>query len=244
MNMVSACLSAAAGKNLRFILMQTQDAPAEFLIKFWPWFEANRQRLIIMAAGVAVVLLSWYFYTTQQEQKAVSAGQAYTQLQISMPPNQTAQQVAEAYVKVGSQYSGTVAGERAQLEAAAVLFSAGSYADAQARFQSFLDANKASSLAAAAQLGVAASLEAQNKPDLAATAYRLVMTSYPNAPEALPAKFSLARVLESQGKLAEASTYYTEVTRTPLAGSLASEAAQRLSIIQPMLAVAKPAAKP
>lgn len=224
--------------------MQSQDVSTEFLIKFWPWFEANRKRLIGMAVAVTVILVIWYFVTTQREQKAVDAGQAYTQLQLNMPANPTAQQVADAYLKVAGQYAGTLAAERAQLQAAAVLFSAERYQDAQALFQKFLDANGGSSLAAAARLGVAASLEAQNKLDAAATEYRAVTTSYPGAAEALPAKFSLGRVLELQGKLSEATSYYQEVEHSPLAGSLASEAAERLAQIQSKLAAAKPAAKP
>ena len=237
--MVSACLSVAVGKNFPFNIMETQDASAEFLIKFWPWFEANRKRLIYIAGGVVVVLFVWYFITTQHEQKTIDAGQAFTKLQLNLPANPTAQQVADAYLKLADQYAGTLAAERAQLAAASVLFSAGRYADAQAQFQKFLGANSGSSMAAAARLGVAASLEAQAKLDAAATEYRAVTISYPNASEALPAKFALARVLEAQGKLSEASSYYQEVTRSPLAGSLASEAAQRAA----QIAATKPAAK-
>ena len=220
--------------------MQTQDASAEFLIKFWPWLEANRQRLIATAVAVVVVLFFWYFIDTQKAQKAVDAGQAYTQLQLNMAPNPTVQQVADAFVQLAQKYSGTIAAERAQLQAAAVLFDAGRYAEAQAQFQQFLSASHGSSLAAAAQLGVAASLEAQNKLADAATAYRMVTTSYPNSAEALPAKFSLGSVLEAQGKTTEAMSYYQEVARAPLAGSLASEAAQRVAKIQ---ATTKPAVK-
>jgi predicted negative regulator of RcsB-dependent stress response len=220
--------------------MQTQDASAEFLIKFWPWLEANRQRLIATAVAVVVVLFFWYYIDTQKEQKAINAGQAYTQLQLSMAPNPTVQQVSDAFVQLAQKYPGTIAAERAQLQASSVLFDAGRYADAQAQFQKFLDANHGSSLAAAAQLGVAASLEAQNKLADAATAYRMVTTSYPNSAEALPAKFSLGSVLEAQGKATEAMGYFQEVARTQLAGLLASEAAQRLAKMQ---AATKPAAK-
>jgi len=223
--------------------MQTQDASAELLVKFWPWFEANRQRLIGTAVAVVVILFIWYFVTTQREQKAVDAGQAFTKLQLTLPPNPTAQQVADAYLKMADKYSGTLAAERAQLQAAAVLFGAGRYADAQALFQKFLGANSGSSLAAAARLGVAACLESQNKLDAAATEYRAVTTSYSSSSEALTAKFSLGRVLELQGKLTEATSYYQEVTRAQLAGSLASEAAQRLAQIQAKLPATKPASK-
>ncbi|HEY5345603.1 MAG TPA: hypothetical protein VIK62_04590, partial [Verrucomicrobiae bacterium] len=71
--------------------------------------------------------------------------------------------------------------------------------------------------------------------------------SYPDSSEALPAKFSLGRVLEAQGKLTEATSCYQEVTRSPLAGSLASEAAQRLAqiaITKPVAAKSAPTAAP
>jgi len=224
--------------------MQTQDASGEFLIKFWPWLEANRKLLISTVVAVAVILCLWFFTNTQREQKALDAGQAYTQLQLNQPPNPTVQQVADEFLKLADKYSGTLAAERARLQAAAVLFGAGRYTDAQAIFQQFLAANSGSSLASSAQLGVAASLEAQNKLDAAATEYRAVTAKYPNASEVMTAKYSLARVLEAQGKLTEAASYYQEVLHSPQAGSLASEASQKLAQLQIKLAAAaKPAGK-
>ena len=224
-------------------MQPTQDASAEFLIKFWPWLEANRKNLIGTTAAVAVVLFIWYFYTTQQAQKAVDAGLAYTQLQLNQSPNATAPEASAAFLKIAGDYSGTLAAARAQLQAAAVLFDAGRYDDAQALFQKFIDGNSGSPLAAGARLGVAASLEAQNKLDLAATQYRAVTTSNPNSLEAISAKFSLAGVLAAQGKLTEATSFYQEVARSPLAGSLAQEAGRRLAQIQAKLPAAQPAAK-
>ena len=50
------------------------------------------------------------------------------------------------------------------------------YADAQTQFQKFLDAHPDSFFAAQAALGVAASLDAQGKTDLAAGAYQRVIS--------------------------------------------------------------------
>ncbi len=223
--------------------MESQDVSTEVLIKFWPWLEANRKRLIIVGTGAAVVLLVWYFYTTRREQKAVDAGVAYTQLQLSLPANPTPQQVADAFLKLAGQYAGTLAADRAQLQAAAALFEAGRYADAQVLFQKFLNTNDGSPLAAAAQLGEAASLEAAGKLADAATAYLAVVKSHPESNEALSAKFALGRVLEAQGQLTEATSYYQEVARAPLAGTLGSEAGLRLSQISAHPAASKPAGK-
>jgi predicted negative regulator of RcsB-dependent stress response len=150
------------------------------------------------------------------------------------------EQLAAGYAQIASKYSGTLAGERAQLQAGVALFNGGKYLEAQAQFQNFLTTQTGSSLATLARSGVAASLEAQGKLDEALTAYRAVVTG---APDSTEAKFSQGRVLELQGKLSEAVTYYEQVARAPLAGSLASEAAQRIALIQVKLPVAKPATK-
>ncbi|HEY2328309.1 MAG TPA: tetratricopeptide repeat protein [Verrucomicrobiae bacterium] len=223
--------------------MQTQDAPAELIFKFWPWFEANRKRLII--AGVAAVVggFVWFYISTQKQQAEQDAGLSYTQLQLSMPPNPTTQQVVDGYLKIAGKYAGTLAGQRARLQAGALQFGAGNYADAQTQFQSFLTAETGSPLAALARMGVASSLEAQGKLDDALAAYRAVVAGFPDSTDAIVAKFSQGRVLELQGKLSEAVTFYQDAARSPLAGSLASEAGKRIALIQVKLASAKPAIK-
>lgn len=224
--------------------MQTQDAPAEIMFKFWPWLEANRNRLII--AGVAVVLLFvvWLFVTSRQTQNAIAAGQAYTQFQLNQPPNQTMKQVADGYLQIATKYSGTTAAQRAQLQAGAILFNGGSYADAQKVFENFVATEGGSALTVFARLGIGASLEAQQKLDEALAAYRAAVSLAPNSPEAVSAKFSQGRILESQGKLSEALGLYQDVARSPFGGSMASEAGQRAAMIQGKLAAAKPAVQP
>jgi predicted negative regulator of RcsB-dependent stress response len=223
--------------------MQTQDASAEIMFKFWPWFEANRKRLACVAVAVLAILFIWYYLTTQREQKEVAAGQALTKLQLSMSPGTTAQQMADACLKVAKDYAGTVAAQRAQLQAAETFYGAGRYADAQAAFQKVLASAIPGSPTAGARLGVAASLEAQGKLEAAVAEYRAVTTSYPDSNEAIAAKFAQGRILELQGKPNEAVSFYQEVARAPLAGTMASEAAQRAAQIQAKAPAVKPAAK-
>jgi predicted negative regulator of RcsB-dependent stress response len=224
--------------------METQDASAEFMFKFWPWLEANRKRLIIAAVVLVLAFFTWFFISTQHQQKEVAAGQAYTQFLLNQPPASAPQQVADGYLKIANDYSGTLAGQRARLQAAATLFEAGHYADAQTQFQNFLTSEGGSSLASQAQSGLAASLEAQGKLDEALAAYRKVVTAYPDSTDVIMAKFAQGRVLELQGKLKDAVAAYQDVTKSPLAGSLGSEAAQRASQIQTKLAAATSATKP
>lgn len=214
------------------------------MFKFQPWFEANRKRLIVVGVVALVGLLVWFFLKTQRQQQELAAGQAYTEFQLNQSPTVPSQQVVDGYLHIANEYSGTMAARRALLQAAITMFNAGRYADAQTQFQNFLAASSDRSLAATARLGVAASLEAQGKLDEALTTYRMVMTTYPDSTPATEAKFSTGRVLELQGKLTEAVTAYQDVTRSQLAGSLASVSAQRISQLQTKLAAIKPATKP
>jgi hypothetical protein len=70
-----------------------------------------------------------------------------------------------------------------------------------------------------------------------------VASSSSSSIEAMTAKFSQARILEAQGKPTEALSLYQEVARSQLAGSLASEAGQRIAVIQSKLPAAKPVIK-
>jgi TolA-binding protein len=223
--------------------MQTQDAPAEIVFKLWPWIEANRKFLIGTVAAAIVVFFIWFYISTQRQETAVEAGLQFTQFQMSQPPNATAKQVADNYLVIASRFPNTETAQRARLQAAAVLFSSGDYTGAQAGFQSFLSQDGGSSLAALAQFGVAASLEAQGKLDDALAQYRAAAASEPNSPNAFAALFAEGRVLELQGKNADALKCYEEVASQTFAGSLASEAAQRASVLKGKATVAQPAAK-
>ena len=224
--------------------MQTQNAPTDLIFKLWPWLEANRNKLIGGAVAIAVAAGIFYYATARQAQKEIDAGEALTQLLITPNANASAGQIADAFTQLAGRYSGTVAGKRAQLQAAASLFEASRYADAQAQFQIFLAADSSGPLAASAQLGVATCLEAQGKLDDAATAYRKVTSQFADSAAALSAKFSLGRLAEAKGNNTEAMNYYQEIARNNLAGSLAQEAAMRAADLKTKLASAtKPAAK-
>jgi predicted negative regulator of RcsB-dependent stress response len=221
--------------------MQTQDAPAEFLFKLWPWFEANRNRIIAGVAALLVVAGAYSFYSWYHGQRETAAGQALT-LALVNASKADASKLAVTFEQLAAKYSGTVAGGRAQLQAASTLFDAGHYAEAQVQFQKYASANSSGSLSAIAQLGLAASLEAQNKLNEAAAAYRKVAGQSAEASAQLTAKFSLGRIAELSGKPADAVSYYQEVSRSSLAGSLATEAAMRAMEIKTRMAAAPKAA--
>jgi predicted negative regulator of RcsB-dependent stress response len=220
--------------------MQAQDTTTLFLLKLWPWVEANKNRLIagVIIAAIAGFIL-WYV-ACQREAKEIAAGQALTQVAVSGGGGS-----ADAYLKVAAQNSGTVAGQRAQLQAAAALFDAGKFPDAQAQFQKNLDMHPGGEFSGQAALGVAASLDAQGKTDLAVGAYQRVINSPCDAVVMSAAKFGMARIEESQGRLNDALVLYQGVVNANNPNSmLGSEAAMRLMELKSKLPVTKPAPAP
>jgi TolA-binding protein len=146
---------------------------------------------------------------------------------ISIQPNANAGQLADSYSKIAADFPGTRAGERAAAQSAAALFEAGKYPEALAQFQQFLKIYPDSIFSPQAELGVAASLDAQGETDLASSAYQRVISRFSDPNAVSIAKFALAQIDERQGKLAAAENLYEEVAHNNPNGSLGSEARQR-----------------
>jgi len=202
---------------------QEETTATDVLFRFWPWIEANARRLAFGAAFVIIAVFVYSFYSYRQSQRETAAGEALTQADISA--NGT--QLADACLKIAADYAGTIAGERALLRAATVLFTAGKYADAQVQFQKFIDANPDNFFTPQATLGLAASLDALGKTDQAASAYQRASSQNTDPSVAAYAKFSLARIYVTQGKLADAQRLYGDVARNLEGTSLGSEAGLR-----------------
>jgi TolA-binding protein len=219
--------------------MQVQDTTTLFLLKWWPWVEANKNRLIAGGAIAAIAIFLIWFMVCQSESKEIAAGQALTQTALSGSGS-----LADACLKIAREHPGTVSGQRALLQGAAALFDAGKFPDAQTQFQKFLDAHPVSEFSGQAALGVAASLDAQGKADLAAGAYQKVISSSSDATVVSAAKFGLARIDESQGRLNDALGLYQDVARANPNGSLGSESAMRLMELKNKLPAPAPATTP
>ncbi len=219
--------------------MQAQDTTTLFLLKLWPWVETNKNRLIAGAAIAVFAIFTIWFVACQREAKAISAGEALTQTALAAGGPS-----ADAYLTIAGQYSGTVAGQRALLQAAAAFFGAGKFTDAQAQFQKYLDAHPDGEFSGQAQLGVAASLDAQGKADLAVGAYQRVVSNATDPMVVGAAKFGLARIEESQGRLNDALVLYQDVASAEPGSSLGSEANMRLVELRSKLPAATPAPTP
>ena len=224
--------------------MELQDAPAAYIFKLWPKIEANWIRIALGGGVIVVAAVLISFYSWQRDQKEITAGKALTQFMMSAPRNASGSQPADLFLKIAGDYQGTSAGQRAMLQGAAMLFEAGRYADAQTQFQKFLDAHPDGLFAAQAALGVATSLDAQGKTDLAAGAYQRVINTSSDLAAASSAKFALAQIDERQNKLTDAMNLYEDVKHNNPNGSLGSEADLRAMELKMKLSSAPPSTAP
>jgi len=205
--------------------MDTQDVSTEVLFKLWPWLEANKNKLIGGAVIIVVIAVIYSYITWERGQNEITSGEAFTQLLFQNSGRANPSEEANDFLALASKYAGTEAGQRAQLQAASVLFESGNYADAQVQFQNFADSHTGA-LAAIANLGAGASLEAQGKLDGAAAAYQRIGSAHADPGSYLQAQFSLGRLAEQKGKLTEAEGYYESAAQFGRAGGTISEEAQ------------------
>ncbi len=224
--------------------MELQDAPAAYFFKLWPKIEANWIRIVLGVGVVVVVVMLISFYSWQRDQKEINAGKALTQCLLSAPRNTIGSQQADGLLKIAGEYQGTSAGQRAWLQGAAMLFEAGRYDEAQTQFQKFLDARPDGFFAAQAALGVATSLDAQGKMELAAGAYQRVINTSSDVMAANSAKFALAQIDERQNKLTDALNLYEDIAHNDPNSTLGSEAALRAMELKTKLPSAQPSTAP
>ncbi len=203
--------------------MEAQEATTDYVFNLWSWFETNAKRLAYGAALLVIAIFVFSFYSYRQNKKEVDAGEALTQAGMA----NTGGQLADACLKVAADYAGTSAGQIALLQGATALFAVDRFADSQVQFQKFLNAYPDNSLAPQAALGVAASLDAQGKTDLAISAYQKAISLTSEGNVVAAAKFALARIDEAQGKSAEADKLYTELARAYPNSAINSEAGLR-----------------
>ena len=170
--------------------------------------------------------------------KEINAGQALTQLTV----NPAAKNGAGAF-KIAAEYPGTMAAQRALLQGGPVVW-LGPICRRPGAVPKIPDAHPESEFAAQAALGVASCLEAQNKYDLASTAYGRVinMTSDPSIQAA--AKFAMAQIYESQGHYNEAASYYEDVARQNPNSPMGWEAGLRLVELENKIPTPAPAQAP
>lgn len=204
--------------------MESQDAAADFFFRLWPWIEANKNKIVGGAAIIVLAVVVISFVSWRHTANQVEAGEAMTQALLSLPPNAAPAQVAASYLDVANTYAGSVAGGRALLQAAAVLFAEGKYTDAQMYFQRFADENPNSELFGQALLGVAKSLEAEGKDNDAAGKYQYIISNAADSESVIAAKFALAEIDMQENNFADAERLFQDVAQSDPYGALGQQA--------------------
>jgi TolA-binding protein len=201
----------------------TQSADVYRLIT---WAHTNRKRLITITVVVAVVGLGIGLYVWNNNRRETQANEALSALKppTHAPGVQPTPVPAEAYLKVANEYAGTGAGARALLMAGGALFDTDKFKEAGDQFQKFLQGYPENPLATQAQLGVAASLEAQGKAADAAAKYKEFIDRRPQDPAVSQAKSALARLYLVQGKPELALKLYEELVKSRNNDSWTAEA--------------------
>jgi predicted negative regulator of RcsB-dependent stress response len=216
--------------------MESNDAAATFMLKLWPWIEANKNRLVTGTAIVLVIVVGISLYFWRRDENQISAGDALTQNLITLQPNSTPATVSQGYLDVANDYSGTPAGERALLQAATAFFTQGKYTDAQGYFQNYLDTHQDGQFSGIAALGVAKCLEAEGKINDAMGAYNKVINEFSSDGQSVNrARFSLAQLNMQQGHYTDAFSQFQTVYQADQYGPLGNEARQYLIELQAKL---------
>ena len=205
---------------------------------FLTWVEINRTKILTGLSVVVLAVVIFLFVRYQHEQNEVAASEALTS---ALNPGATGTQpTGAALLAVAEAHSGTRAAERARLLAAGRLYIEGKFTEAQSQFEKFTSDFPDSSLVATALLGIATTLDSQNKTNECLAAYQRVIASYPNDPLAWRARLHKARLHESLGQFSTAISLYDEISRSQSAGEFVQEAAilrSRLSAVHPELEV-------
>jgi TolA-binding protein len=211
-------------ENCTFDMQQTVgELPV--LDQAWAWLVVNKKQVLWGAGAVLVAGIAIGTYVWRKQAVEVSASDALSRVEaLNSMPGRAREESADAYLKVANEHAGTGGGERALLQAGAVLFTQGKYAEAQTQFQRFSRDYPDSSLRGQAMLGNAACLDALAKPDEAAAAYKSTFEQRPGEAAATQARFALARIYEYQSKLEQARPLYEEVARTEPNSSIGNEA--------------------
>jgi tetratricopeptide (TPR) repeat protein len=238
-----------AGRFSALLIMDPKPNESLAFYNFLAWLDRNRKTVLVGALAllglvVALAVMSW-----KRGQDELAASRAVFALPSVVAMRDQARPSPEAYLNMAREHANTAAGDRALLLGAGLLFEQGRFAEAQAKFEQFLDEKPDSPWQGQAALGIAASLEGQGRTEEAMAKYREVMTRYPNENVAPQARLNLARI-HAKTQPEEALRLYDELIRPPGSPGFtawsneASDRRRRLLQQHPELAVTPEAPDP
>jgi TolA-binding protein len=204
--------------------MDTEADQALDLDQLMDWVQVNRKAVITVVAIIAVIgaiigLVMW-----NHNHKEMAANEALSAAKSPTGQTVPTTELAEPYLKVADDYSGTQAAARALLIGGGILFDAGKFDQSQATFEKFLQQYPDSPLANEALMGVASSLEAAGKTADAAAKYEDLMKHH-QAEAILPQiKSALARCDVALNKPDQALRLYLELAQSRANDTWSAEA--------------------
>jgi predicted negative regulator of RcsB-dependent stress response len=207
--------------------MESHATSSATFYKLWAWLESNTKQVLVGTVLVILVGVVVWFFVWRQSEKQLEAGEALSAAFIPQGTSDSRGPSADGFLKVASDYSGSQSGAQALLLGAAVLFDQGKYAEARQQFEKFTREQHGSQFMAQAFLGIAASLDAEGKTTEAVAAYNSLIGRYPLENVIPQAKFSLARIYQSQNKPEDAFRLYEDIARSDSFGQLGSESSVR-----------------
>jgi predicted negative regulator of RcsB-dependent stress response len=210
----------------------SETRSTEAFYKALAWLHANQKRLLIGGGIIVGVGLIAGIYAWKKSSDAADASATLFNLPLSAPagaPSPAPVPSSSAYLALAERYPGTSAAEYAELLGAEALFVNDKYKEAEHEFSKYLAEQPDGGLAAEAQMGVAACLEAEGNRSEAIQKYSMIIATYPSDPSVTePAKLTLARLYEQANRPDQSLTLYAELARSPNAyDPWAAEARER-----------------
>jgi predicted negative regulator of RcsB-dependent stress response len=198
------------------------------MVEFVAWLELNKKRVLFGVIVLAILIFAFAIYRWNRGQAEIAANAALLALENHAGRGQAAKDpAAQAYLQVAASHQGTSAGAQARLLGAEALFKEGKYSEAKSQFEVFVREHGDNPFLPTAALGIAASLDSQDKTNEALLSYQNVVSSYPNSAVAGQAKLAIARLHEARNEPAPALRIYDELARPNTPTSWSSEAGRR-----------------
>ncbi|HWN94898.1 MAG TPA: tetratricopeptide repeat protein [Methylomirabilota bacterium] len=230
--------------------MESGSPPSAGFYDFLGWLDQNKQR-VALGAGVAFVLAVVVgFFVWRSGQREIEAERALSSVPVAVVPGEMPPPgMAEAVAKIAEDFPKTPAAAKALLRAGTIYFDQNNFTKAQEQFDKLLRDYGETVWVPQAVYGLAACLDAQNKPSEAIAKYNDFTRAYPSDPAADQARLSLARLYEQTKQPALALDLLKKMTEGQQGafGPGAAEAQERLRELyakNPSLIPSNPVAPP
>lgn len=199
--------------------MDTPESNTESRFDLITWLDVNKIPLAFGVLALGFLGLVYVIYDTQTMSTEQTATRELLRIQLKEEPASSAD-----YLAVYNDHSGTAASRQSLLMAASRAFAEGEIEKSRELFREFVNSNPESGSIPQAQMGIAASFEAEERWDEALEQYQQISTRYPNHPLTPRSKLSQARLYLQMDQPEQALQIYQDVTSQNLASAMGQPA--------------------